>query len=248
MKIKEIILFTAITLALTVSAAAQELSVFDLKLNEPFDIRECRYEIEETATLNGIPVPKNKWRGILGKKPNISKRYIYTETMPAADKCFQRVGMYYTDTPPAGTPAASNLPPVLPPNNQKVKLLYAQGLRPAIADSEDIWVGIQDSKLTGIRFYFRNSNEKNIFQILTKKYGKPMSMQNFDLQSPMGTRKDYYQGKWDFPKLSITFLSLDTNQIGYEPQNAPLGYLSEFGSVTIQYRTTENNPKDNNPI
>lgn len=248
MKIKQIILFVAVAVTLNITAFSQDLSVFDLKLNEPFNIRECRYTIQENATINGIPVQKDKSRGIFGKKPNITKMYQYTEDIPDTDKCFQRIGMYYTDSPLPGTREAENLPPVVAPNNQVVKLMYAKDLRPAIADSEDIWVGIQETKLTGLRFYFRYTNEKNVFQILTKKYGKPSSTQNFDLQTPMGTRKDYYQAKWDFPKLSVVFLSLDTNRIGYDMKNAPLGYLSEVGSVMIQYKITENKPKDNNPL
>lgn len=41
--------------------------------------------------------------------------------------------------------------------------------------------------------------------------------------------------KWNFSNLKVTFLSIYTNQIGYDPNNAPIGYLSEVGSVTIQY-------------
>ncbi|MBX7174827.1 MAG: hypothetical protein K1X72_27875 [Pyrinomonadaceae bacterium] len=248
MNIKQIILFSAITVFSSTSFFAQDLSVFDLKLNEPFNIRECKYTIQENATVNGIPVPKNRGGGLLGSKAKISKMYQYTEDVPDTDKCFQRIGMYYTDSPLPGTREAENLPPVAAPNNQVVKLMYAKDLRPAIADSEDIWVGIQNTKLTGLRFYFRYTNEKNVFQILTKKYGKPSSTQNFDLLTPAGNRKDYYQAKWDFPKLSVTFLSLDTNRIGYDMKNAPLGYLSEVGSVMIQYKITENKPKDNNPL
>lgn len=247
MKIKQIILFIAITAFSSVSIFAQDLSVFDLKLNEPFSIRECKYTIQENVTVNGIPVP-NSGGGLLGKKGKISKRYIYTEEIPAADKCFQRVGMYYTDNPLPGTREAINLPPVIAPNNQVVKLVYANDLRPAIADSEDIWVGIQETKLTGLRFYFNYRNEKSVYQVLTRKYGKPSSTQNFELQTPAGNRKDYYQAKWDFPKLSVVFLSLDTNRIGYDMKNAPLGYLSEVGSVMIQYKIAENKPKDNNPL
>lgn len=247
MKIKQIILFIAITAFSSISVFAQDLSVFDLKLNEPFSIRECKYTIQESLTVNGIPIPNNG-DGLIGRKAKKSKMYQYTEDVPDTDKCFQRIGMYYTDSPLPGTREAENLPPIVAPNNQVVKLMYAKDLRPAIANSEDIWVGIQETKLTGIRFYFRYTNEKNIFQVLTKKYGKPSSTQNFDLQTPMGTRKDYYQAKWEFPKLSVTFLSLDTNRIGYDMKNAPLGYLSEVGSVMIQYKITENKPKDNNPL
>lgn len=245
---KQLILFILVSSVMVISASAQDLSVFDLKLNEPFSIRECKYDIEEAATMNGIPVQKNRWRGILGKKPDITKKYTYVENDPASDKCFQRVGMYYTEVPTSGTPEARNLPPVTAPNDQVVKLMYARDLRPSIADSEDVWVGIQNTKLTGVRFYFRYKNEKNVFDILTKKYGKPVSKQNFDLQTPNGTRKDYYEAKWDFPKLSVTFLSLDTNRIGYDMKNAPLGYLSEVGSVMIQYKIAENKPKENNPL
>ncbi|MBS0515407.1 MAG: hypothetical protein JSS16_08035 [Proteobacteria bacterium] len=219
-------------------------SVFDLTLGEPFNIRECKYEVlEQQMGMEGIAVAKRN-RGLLGKPDHISKMYRYTEAKPSADKCFQRVGPFYTSSP---TPGAS-LPPALPPNNQKVKLVYADSSRPAIADSEDIWIGIQDSKLTGVRFYFQNRNEQNAFQTVSKKYGPPASTEKFTIQTPAGTLKSYYSAKWSFPKLQVTFLSLDTNQIGYDPQDAPLGYLSEVGSVTVQYKVQEAAKADNNPL
>lgn len=242
MKIKQIILIIAITVFSSVTFFSQDLSVFDLKLNEPFNIRECKYDIEESADVSV--------GGLLGRKKKILQRmYRYIETIPTEGKCFQRVGMYYTDSPPPGTSAAINLPPVVAPNNQVVKLVYANNLRPAIADSEDIWVGIQETKLTGVRFYFNYyKSEKTVFQVLNKKYGKPTTRQNFDLQTPVGVRKDYYKATWEFPKLTVTFLSLDTNRIGYDLNNAPLGYRSEVGSVMIQYKIAETKPKDNNPL
>jgi hypothetical protein len=229
------------------TAFAKDLSstsVFDLTLGEPFNIRECKYEIlEQEMGMEGLPVAKRN-RGLFGKPDHISKMYRYTEVKPSADKCFQRVGPFYTSSPIPG----AELPPASSPNNQKVKLIYADSLRPALANSEDIWIGIQDAKLTGIRFYFQNRTERNVFQALAKKYGQPTSNEKFTLQTPMGTLKSYYSAKWSFPKLEVTFLSLDTNQIGYDPQDAPIGYLSEVGSVTVQYKIQEATKADNNPL
>lgn len=218
--------------------------VFDLNLGKPFNIRECRYEIlEQEMGMEGVAVPKRN-RGLFGKPNHISKRYHYTETKPSTGKCFQRVGPFYTSSPTPGM----DLPPALPPNNQRVKLIYADGLRPAIADSEDIWVGIQDSKLTGLRFYFKNRNERNVYQVLLKKYGQPASNEKFTIQDPRGMVKSYYSAKWSLPRLQVTFLSLDTNQIGYDPQDAPIGFFSEIGSVTVQYKIQEMIKTDNNPL
>ena len=175
---------------------------------------------------------------------NILKMYHYVESKPSTDKCFQRVGPFYTSSP---MPDAE-LPPVTPPNNQKVKLMYADSLRPAIADSEDIWVGIQNSKLTGLRFYFKSKNEQIVFNSLLKKYGESASKNQLTIQTPLGELKNFYTAKWSFPKFQVTFLSLDTNQIGYDPQDAPIGYLSEVGSVTIQYQIKETTKTDNNPL
>lgn len=226
---------------------SQELnaaSVFDLTLGEPFSIRECKYEIlEREMGMEGVPVAKRN-RGLFGRPDHISKMYHYTEEKPAADKCFKRVGPFYTSSPTPGI----ELPPALPPNNQKVKIVYAEDLRPGIADSEDIWVGIQDSRLTGVRFYFQNRNERSVFQALLKKYGQPTSSEKFVLQTPVGTLKSYYSAKWNATRLQVTFLSLDTNQIGYDPQDAPIGYLSEVGSVTVQYKAQETAKVDKNPI
>lgn len=219
-------------------------SVFDLALGQPFNIRECKYEVvEQEVGLEGIAVGKRN-RGLFGRPDHVSKMYRYTEAKPSSDKCFQRVGPSYTSSPLPGV----ELPPASPPNNQKVKLVYADSLRPAIADSEDIWVGIQDSKLTGLRFYFQNRNEQRAFQVLLKKYGQPTGRESFAIQAPDGTVRSYYSAKWSFPSLQVTFLSLDTNQIGYDPQDAPLGYFSEVGSVTVQYKIQDGAQVDNNPL
>lgn len=220
-------------------AFAQDLKVFDMVLGDSFNIRECSCQIVESAYKNGIAVNKNKWRGLAGKKPDVLKMYSYTENMPKNDKCFQRIGLYYTQAPTPGAPEAEKLPPVLPPNNEKVKLIYSKDKRPAIADEEDIWIGIQDHKLTGVRFYFNFHNAESVYQTLIKKYGNVSAKNDYSITTPMGQRKNYYEAKWLFPKLVVTYLSIDTNQIGYDSNNAPLGYLSEVGSVTIQYVTPD---------
>ena len=223
--------------------AAKNHTVFDLVLNSTFDIRECAFEVVETQVgKEGIAVGKRN-RGLFGKPDHVSRVYRYTEQMPASGKCFQRVGPFYTSSPVPGMP----LPPVVPPNDQKVKLLYADDVRPSIADAEDIWVGIQDTKLTGVRFYFRTGNEREVLQTLQKKYGKPASSDKYYVQGPAGDIKNYYDAKWNLPELQVTFLSLDTNQIGYDPENAPLGYYSVVGSVTVQYKVQQAR-KDNNPL
>ncbi|MFN8253085.1 MAG: hypothetical protein U0V75_14550 [Ferruginibacter sp.] len=247
MRIIILLLFAVMANIFTV--AAQELKVFDLQLNDSFNIPECPCKVQETATMNGISVKKHKWRGLLGKKPDLSKMYVYTDQEPLKGKCFQRVGMYYTEAPVPGTPGADVLPVPMPPNNQKVKLVYAKEGRPGIADAEDIWAGIQDHKLTGVRFYFNWHNADSVYQVLLRKYGKPASLQGYFISAPMGNKKDYNEAKWNFPRLSVTFLSLDTNQIGYVPGDAPLGYLSEVGSVSIQYKVSSPaKPKDNNKL
>lgn len=226
------------------AADADTAAVFDLKLGDPFAIRECQFQVtEQQMGKEGIAVGKRN-RGLFGKPDHVMKMYRYTEAKPSADKCFQRVGPFYTSSPMPGAP----LPPVGPPNNEKVKLIYADSLRPALADSEDIWVGIQDTKLTGIRFYFQNRNADNAFQVLVKKYGQPASTDKMILETPTGTVKRYSTAKWDFPKLQVTFLGLDTNQIGYDPQDAPLGYRSEVGSITIQYKGQTTAKPDQNPL
>lgn len=243
------ILLLAILAAGFFTAVAQDLKVFDLKLNDTFNIRECACTTSENAYRDGVAVKKNKWRGILGKKPDILKMYVYTENVPVTGKCFQRVGLYYTQAPVPGTQGADVLPVPLPPDNQKVKLVYAKELRPRIADAADIWLGIQNHKLTGIRFYFNYHNADSVYQTLVRKYGKPASQKNYTVTAPMGNSKDYYESKWVFATLTVTFLSLDTNQIGYDPNDAPLGYLSEVGSVTVQYKSTgKGTPRDNNPF
>lgn len=235
-----VLLSATATFAQTVTST----SVFDLSLGEPFNIRECKFTVvEQEMGMEGMPVAKRN-RGLFGKPDHIAKMYRYTEDKPASDKCFKRVGPFYTSSPIPGV----DLPPASAPNNQKVKLVYADSLRPALADSEDIWIGIQDTKLTGIRFYFQNRNEQKVFQTLLKKYGNPDNTEKFTLQTPTGSIKSYYSATWHLPAVQVSFLSLDTNQIGYDPQDAPIGYLSEVGSVTVQYKVQETAKVDNNPL
>lgn len=234
-----LILLSAI-ICLNIPAFSQDLSVFDLKLNEPFNIPECRYEITEVAVLgNG---------GLFSRSKKI-KMYKYSEAKPATGKCFQRVGIGYTQLPDPNIPSSKNLPTVLPVTNGKVKLVYADNLRPSIALSEDIWIGIENSKLTGIRFYFPNLKANDIFQVIAKKYGKTSAVEDLYIQNGIGGRKEFYKAKWEPAKLSVTFLSLDTNQIGYDPADPyPAAYNSNLGSVTIQFEAADKKVKGVNPL
>ena len=241
---KKIILFFIIS----VGVQGQDLKVFDIQLGKPMDIRECNFKVYEFASKDGIAVKKNKGRGLLDRKPNISKMYMYTENTPQKDKCYQRVGLYYTEIPTPGTAAAENLTDILSPNNQKVKLIYPKDSRPGIADREDIWIGIQNNKITGVKFYFNIHNAKAVYQTLVRKYNKPTSRQNFSISTPAGNNINYYETIWDFSNLKATFLSIDTNQIGYDPNNAPIGYSSDVGSVTIQYYSEEKMLEDKNKL
>lgn len=237
-----VLILVAAVVYLSVSVSAQDLSVFDLKLNEPFNIPECRYEAAEVPVVSG---------GGLFSRGKKVKMYRYSEAKPAAGKCFQRVGTSYTMMPYANDPAAKKLPAVRPVTDDKVKLIYADDLKPALATSEDIWIGIENAKLTGVKFYFQNLKANEIYNVLIKKYGKPTSAEDFTIQNGIGGRKDFYKAIWDFPKIKVTFLSLDTNQIGFDPappNDQPAGYSSTIGSVMIQYKTSDKNQKDNNPL
>lgn len=238
-----------IGLALTASPPALALdagvtTVFDLELGTPFSVRECQFEVLQSEVgAEGVASPKRN-RGLFGRPDRIVRAYRYTEVKPASGKCFQRVGPFYTSAPPAGM----ELPPVVPPNNQKVKLIYADELRPGLADAEDIWVGIQDGHLTGIRFYFQNRHEKTVFQALQRKYGSTTPGERLAIQGGAGVVRSLYSATWEFANLSVRFLSLDTNQIGYDPQDAPIGDRSEVGSVTIQFKRPEKAREDKNRL
>ena len=236
-------------LALTAASSAMALdtaatTVFDIELGAPFTVRECQFEVVESeVSAAGIALPKRN-RGLFGRPDRIVRTYRYTEVKPATGKCFQRVGPFYTSTPPAGM----ELPPVTPPNNQKVKLVYADDMRPGLADAEDIWVGIQDGHLTGIRFYFQQRHEKTVFQALQRKYGSATPGDKLTIQSGAGVVRSLYSASWEFANLAVRFLSLDTNQIGYNPQDAPIGDRSEVGSVTLQFKRPEKGREDRNRL
>jgi hypothetical protein len=229
-------------LARALEAAAT--TVFDLQLGAPFAVRECQFEtVTSEVGKEGVATPKRN-RGLFGRPERIATMYRYTEVKPARDKCFQRVGPFYTSAPPAGLEP----PPLAPPNNQKVKLVYADDLRPGLADAEDIWVGIQDGHLTGMRFYFQNRHEKAVLQALQRKFGAPTPDEKLTLPTGAGVVRSLYSATWEFANLSVRFLSLDTNQIGYDPQDAPLGDRSEVGSVTIQFKRPEKAREDKNQL
>lgn len=83
---------------------------------------------------------------------------------------------------------------------------------------------------------------------LVRKYGQPEPREAFSILTPAGEVRTFYAVKWNLPKLQVTFWSLDTRQIGYDPQDAPIGYHSEVGSVTLQYKIEEASKTDNNPL
>lgn len=239
-----VLLSTLVTASTAHALEAAATTVFDLEMGTPFAIRECQFEtLRSEVGAEGVATPKRN-RGLFGRAERVATMYRYTEVKPAKDKCFQRVGPFYTSAPPAGLEP----PPVLPPNNQKVKLVYADDLRPGLADAEDIWVGIQDGQLTGIRFYFQNRHEKTVLQALQRKYGAATPGDKMTIQSGTGVVRSLYSASWDFSNLSVRFLSLDTNQIGYDPQDAPIGDRSEVGSVTIQFKRPEKAREDKNRL
>ena len=88
----------------------------------------------------------------------------------------------------------------------------------------------------------------NQIKALQKKYGQSMHEEKFSFQTSLGAVRSFYSANWSFTNVDVKFLSLDTNQIGYDPQDAPIGDRSEVGSVTIQYRQLERAREEKNRL
>ncbi|MEZ5306306.1 MAG: hypothetical protein R2684_04080 [Pyrinomonadaceae bacterium] len=232
MKIKKVLLVAAVVNLAVIVALGQDLSVFDLKLNEPFNIRECKYVITDVQIGGG---------GLFKKKV---KMYKYVEETPESGKCFQRDGVGYTQAPGIAYGSSKNLPPVEPVVNRVVRLVYAKDSFPSIITGrgveKGIWLEVQNSKLQVVKFYFDSGNHKDVYQILVKKYGNPLTVDEMYLDRGQEGRREFYVAKWLVAGVRVTFTSVDTDvSVG--------GAYSQVGRVLIQYVGNEEK-KEVNPL
>lgn len=188
-------------IACGVAVAGESASVFDLRLNEPFDVPECAYAI---AT-----VPFGR-QGILVKRT--VEMYRYTESRPASGRCFQREGLGYTSEPVDRDGKALPLPPVRPVVNGDVRIVHADSSKPALIGDKWVWVRVVDSKLQAIKFYFPSRSIKDVELALGEKYGNPTNADDMYVDRYEVGRKEFYVARWELRDLTVVLTSVDTSQ------------------------------------
>jgi hypothetical protein len=188
-------------IACGVADAAESASVFDLRLNEPFDVRECAY------TIATVPFGQ---QGILVKRT--VRMYRYTESRPAAGRCFQREGFGYTREPVDFNGKALPLPPAGPLVNGDVRIIYADSSRPSLIGDKWVWVRVMDSKLQTVKFYFPSRSIREVELALGEKYGNPTNVEDMYVDRYEAGRKEFYIARWELPDLTVVLTSVDTSQ------------------------------------
>ena len=196
-----------------IATSGDHSSVFDLRLNEPFDVRECAY------TIATIPFGQ---QGILVKRT--IRMYKYTESKPESGKCFQREGFGYTVEPVDRNGKPLPLPPVRPVVDGDVRIIYADDLRPGLIGDKWVWVRIANSKLQAVKFYFPSRSIKDVERALGEKYGNPTAVDEMYVDRYEAGRKDFYIARWDFPDLNVTLTSVDTS-LDYEGGRYSAGHV-----------------------
>lgn len=184
-----------------VANAGESASVFDLRLNEPFDVPECAY------TIATIPFGR---QGILVKRT--VKMYQYTESKPAVGKCFQREGLGYTAEPVDRDGNALPLPPVRPVVNGDVRIIYADGSRPALIGDKWVWVRVANAKLQTVKFYFPSRSIRDVELALGEKYGNPTTVEDMYVDRYEAGRKEFYIARWELRDMTVVLTSVDTSQ------------------------------------
>lgn len=181
--------------------AAEGATVFDLRLNEPFDIPECAY------TIATVPFGQ---QGILVKRT--IRMYQYTEPKPASGRCFQREGFGYTIETVDRDGKPLPLPPVRPIVDGDVRIIYADSSRPGLIGDKWVWVRVADSKLQAVKFYFPTRSIRDVELALGAKYGQPTAIEERYVDRYEAGRKDFYVARWDLPDLTVVLTSVDTSQ------------------------------------
>lgn len=204
--------------------------VFDIVLDAPFDIRECRYEI--------VSVPTGE-KGLLSRDI-MTQMYKYTETKPDTGKCFQKEGFGYTVPAMDGNLNPKPLPPAGLIAEGDARIIYADSSRPALVGDKWIWVRVKNSRIQAVKFYFPALNINDVRKALDVKYGSPSKVDNLYLDRYEEGKLDFYVAKWVLPMLSVELTSVDTS-MDYDGPRYSAGHVRiDYGQQAAQI--------DNNPL
>lgn len=213
-----------------IAAQKSNLLVFDILLNAPFDINECRYEI--------VSVPTGK-KGLLSRDIMI-KMYKYSEQKPDTGKCFQREGPGYTVPAMDANLNPKPLPPAGPVVDGDIRIIYSDTSRPTIIGDKWVWVRVSKSKIQAVKFYFPALGINDVRRAIDAKYGPPNKIDNLYLDRYEDGKLEFYLAKWVHPMLSVELTSVDTSMDYDGPRNS-VGYVRvDYGRPAAQI--------DNNPL
>lgn len=209
----------------SLTANAQDLKVFGLELAKPLAIPECAFGINTGQ----------EGRGLFAKKYHHYSYYI----QPAVkETCFKRVNNRFFDQP---TPRSTTLPTLVAPREASVKIVFSPADRPGILakDASPEVSGEVDENGALILIHFRTDwdRSKDVFAVLTQKYGKQTSAKSYDAISSYGTIREFSIYEWDLKQLKVSYRSLVNGT----------SLASTWGDVEISYQQKKV-VKDNNPL
>lgn len=239
------LIFAVIFFAFQMSANAQDLSVFGMKLGGAFTIPECNLVLKEAQYLN-------EYGGLMGKLTK-KKYWQYKYDPNITSQCFKR-----PDLEKIEFKKKEEIPALpLPKPQAFVTVVSPENAKPALTADGDFYAYIlSDGNLDGVIFKI-NKNESNaVFETLKQKYGNNVKVTPMKWQNSTGAVYDYYIADWSMPKLTIKFQSAGiffridsfdpiTRMVAAESDNA---FASPYGMVSIGQKGQEAPPPSKIPL
>jgi hypothetical protein len=225
MKLNSLAVSFAFVLFCGFSTFAQDLKVFGLELAKPLAIPECPFGINTGQ----------EGRGLFAKKYHHYGYYIQPDVK---ETCFKRVNNRFFDMP---TPRSTPLPTLVAPKEASVKIVFSSAGRPGILakDLHPEMSGVVDENGALVLVQFRTDwdRSKDVFAVLTQKYGKQTSGKSYDAISSYGTIREFSIYEWDLKQLKVSYRTLINGT----------SLASTWGDVEISYQQKKV-IKDNNPL
>jgi hypothetical protein len=201
-----------------------DMTVFGLTLGAPFTVPECPCKVVDmkSGTYSGRPFEQfEKYHG-----------YTYEVTDPASGFCFRRKNLnQYTVR---RKKQLDSLPPV---KNEAVEIVFSKNDAPAMCPTGQFDAYVKNGILVAINFTILTRDADKDFEILKKKYGQKVSVQNYKMQNGYGASADYYQAIWPLPNLVVSLTSSMHRSLD-----------DAFGEITIGLPLNTPQKEDKHPL
>lgn len=226
----KLLIFAAVFLGFQISANAQDLTVFGMKLGGQFSVPECNLTLKEDQYLN-------QNGGLLGKLTK-KKYWQYKYDTTITNQCFKR-----PDLEAIKFNKKEEIPALpLPKPQAFVTVVSPESAKPALtADGEFYAYVLSDGNLDGVIFKINKNEANDVFTALKQKYGGAAKVTPMKWQNSNGATYEYYIADWTLPKITVKFQSAGiffridsfdpiTRMVAAESDNA---FASPYGMVSI---------------